>query len=138
MSLVRSKGLEFEDCALVNVFGTASLSKALQDAWLQLFDLMASEETLAALVSKKKLQEQAAMLRLPRIFERELKQLYVALTRARSKLFVVEVLPDEYAKRSHLVMGVVRALERMRLANVSAILPRAMVRFHRFTISHIF
>jgi ATP-dependent exoDNAse (exonuclease V) beta subunit len=81
MSLVRSKGLEFEDCALVNVFGTASLPKALQDAWLQLLDLMASEETLSALVSKKKLQEQAAMLRLPRIFERELKQLYVALTR---------------------------------------------------------
>jgi ATP-dependent exoDNAse (exonuclease V) beta subunit len=138
MSLVRSKGLEFEDCALVNVFGTASLPKALQDAWLQLLDLMASEETLSALVSKKKLQEQAAMLRLPRIFERELKQLYVALTRARSKVFVVEVLPDEYAKRSHLVMGVVRALERMRLANVSAILPRAMVRFRRFTIPHVF
>jgi hypothetical protein len=115
------KGLEFEDVALVDFFGQAP--EAVVGAWIKLFDI----DEVDGVASKKARQEQASVLQFPLSFEAELKELYVAFTRPRAKLFLVELHPNAKARNAKLVSRFTRALVERELAGISEILPRAML-----------
>lgn len=120
-----SKGLEFEDVAIVNFFGDAD--DAVATAWRAALSLDWSEGG-----GKAEREQQAAAKRIPTALETELKYLYTAITRARGKLYITEVEPDSLGSQSSSSIGAsclskFRHVFVPRLVSTAEILPRAML-----------
>jgi len=85
--IVEAKGLEFNDCVVVDFFSTLP-GQSLQKAWK---NLMLNPQSVAVTSRKGRGSESD----LPLAMELELKLFYTGITRACNRLFVIETKPSQ-------------------------------------------
>ncbi|CAK9141755.1 unnamed protein product [Ilex paraguariensis] len=101
LTIMECKGLEFQDVLLYNFFG----SSPLRNQWRVVYEFMKKQDLLDSTISKSPSFSHAKH----NILCSELKQLYVAITRTRQRLWICENIEElskpmfDYWKRKCLV-----------------------------------
>ncbi|KAI3972839.1 hypothetical protein MKX01_019497 [Papaver californicum] len=89
LTIVECKGLEFQDVLLYNFFGTSPL----KNQWRVVYGYMKQQELFSSVEQKFPVFSKAKH----KLLCSELKQLYVAITRTRQRLWICENI-DEFSK----------------------------------------